>query len=188
MANNPANPVDEQKASRGDNAKRLGKVGLLVGAIAGLLSGGGIPAIIQFSLLAGGVSAAGGAVAGDKITPMLDKVTGFLPWNKNKAPETPKVDIPEIDENRKPVFQLVDEPEQEKAAAPEQQANYRPVSAIDSSVLENARAATGASVRSAGEGMAADAKAMEPGRIPDEWVSREAHGKRATHEGPAVRQ
>lgn len=186
MAAPNENPAQNAQPDRGANAKRFGKFGLLAGAVIGLLSGGGFPAIMQFALLGGGASALGGAVAGDKLNPMLDKVMGMLPGRK-KAPETPQVDIPQIDENRgEAVFQLIDEPAKAKTA-PEQE-TYRPVSAIDSTVLENARAATGASVRTAGEGMSADAKAMDPSRLPDEWVSREAAGKRATHEGPAVRQ
>lgn len=192
MATPSNNPTQENASGRGANAKRFGKFGLLIGAVVGLLSGGGVPAILQFALLGGGASALGGAVAGDKLNPLVDKVFGMLPGRK-KAPEAPQVEIPQIDENRQAVFQLLDDPEQaqsqqaqpEKAAAPAT-GQYRPVSAIDSTVLENARAATSASVRSAGEGMDPNAQPMTNGRLPEEWVSRNAEGKRANHAGSVL--
>lgn len=183
-----ATPENEQpqenQANRGQNAKRFGKIGLLVGAVAGLLTGGGIPAVLQMALLGAGASALGGAVAGEKLNPMLDKVMGMLPGRKKPQQEAPSGEVEELIESRPQVYKMQDAPEQ---AAGKKQEAYRDVGAIDSSVLENARAATGASVRNAGQGMEANTKPVEPGRLPEEWASREGY-KRPTHEGPAIRQ
>lgn len=189
MATSNQNAEQHAQSSRGQNARRYGKMGLFAGAILGLLSGGGFGGMLQFALVGAAGSAVGGAVAGDKLNPMMDKLFGMLPFGK-KTPQTPQQQMPQADENRKVEPVEMEDPMAGKTQAQTvtAQAAYRPVSEVDATVLENARAATSASVRSAGEGMSADARAVDPARQGMEWVSPDAAGKRATHGAPARSQ
>jgi hypothetical protein len=175
MANQ--NPQDSER-SRGDNAKRFGKIGLLVGAVLGLAQGGGVIGLLQMGLLVGGVAAAGGAIAGNKLNPMFDKVMGMVPFfNKGQQKAQQQGNSPEVQ-----VAQAPAQPQQQAAQAPMQaQAQHAPavspedvraLDSIDPALLAGAREQTGQSMRSAGEGMEAGARPTP----------------RPTHEAPMMRQ
>lgn len=189
MAEQPQD--NQEQASRGDNAKRYGMIGMLLGAVMGLVKGGGIAGMVQMGLLAGGAAAVGGAVAGNKLNPLTDKIMGMIPGLKGKAQskEAPAPQMePQLEHSTGPVFREVTAIQEvpTQGAAIEQE-NFRAVESIDPAVLAGARAQAGTSMDTAREGMAADAKAMSASRLPEEWVSSRG-AKAPTHEGPAMRQ
>lgn len=185
MAQQPQDSA--QEASRGDNAKRYGKLGLFVGAIAGLLTGGGIMGMVQMGLLAGGAAAMGGAVAGNKLNPLLDKVMDKIPGIGRKP--APAVDTPSAEVEMPMVVQT-----RARAEAPAQdvmpqvvQQNQRAVNSIDPAVLAQARQQTGSSMESAREGMDPNAAVVNASSLPSEWVGRQGV-KAPTHQGPSISQ
>lgn len=184
MAQQPQDTVNE--ASRGDNAKRYGKIGLLIGAVAGLLTGGGIMGMVQMGLLAGGASALGGAVAGNKLNPMVDKLMEKIPGIGRKSRNSeadvtaPEVDMPMVVQTRSQ--------QQEAEVMPQVvQQNQRAVDAIDPAILAQARTETGSSMDAARQGMDPNAAAMSANSLPSEWVGRQGV-KAPTHQGPSISQ
>lgn len=95
-------PAEDANPTRGQNAKRFGKYGLILGAVLGLATGG-IFGIARSALLFGGVGLLAGATAGNKLNPLVDKLTGFIPKLREKfqSPEagiTPEqVVAPQVD-------------------------------------------------------------------------------------------
>lgn len=184
MAQEQQNQANE--ASRGDNAKRYGKIGLLIGAVAGLLTGGGLAGMVQMGLLAAGAGAVGGAATGNKINPIADKVLGMIPGFKKSPKQQAPAAEPELERSAAgPVFREV-QPEQAVAAAPAvAQENFRAVGSIDPSVLASARQNTGTSLEAASKGMDPNAAAVSVGGAQQEWVSRQG-AKPPTHQGSAM--
>lgn len=182
----------QQAPSRRDNAVRVAKFGLLAGAVFGLFGGGGLLGALKMGGMFALGSAALGAVAGNKINPLLDRVTSLLPGKggKEKAafaeaaapaqqqevkgPETGAGDIA-------PTHTVeVSNPYGSKVSVQ----THRPISELAPELLAGARANSEESLAKAGEGMSADAQAG----LPDQWQSRDAAGKRVTHGGSAALQ
>lgn len=186
MAQNPQDTSKE--ASRGANAKRFGKFGLLAGAVLGLLQGGGIAGMVQMGVMMAGVGAVGGAAAGDKLNPLADKLMGMIPGLKKaqgQGKAAPQAE-PEMVQTQGPVFRETSAEKGTAAPAVEQE-NFRAVDSVDPSLLAQARQQAGNSVRTAGEDMDPSTPAMSAAGLPQEWVSRQG-SKQPTHEGPSVRQ
>lgn len=181
MVAQPANTNPEP--SRGENAKRFGKLGLLVGAIVGLTQGGGIMGALQMGMMGAGVAAAGGAVAGNKLNPMLDKVMGMIPgFNKGQSKEKQA----DSGVSQEVSFEPQREPQRRDVNVSVSRENARAVDSIDPALLASARENAGESLRSAGEGM--DPKAVPvTARGAQEWVSPDAAHKRPTHDASPVR-
>lgn len=69
MAQQPSNnPTQRQQAYR------IGRMGVVAGALFGLLTGGGLMGALQMAAIGGVAGAAGGVVAGDKLEPVFNKL------------------------------------------------------------------------------------------------------------------
>ena len=190
---NASQAETQQAPSRRENAVRVAKFGLLAGAVLGMFGVGGAGGGLLGALKMGGMFALGsavlGAVAGNKLNPLLDRVTSLLPGKGGKqqaasaAVEAPvqqkEVQAPEAGVAQSHTME-VSNPYGSKVTVQ----THRPISELAPELLAGARANSEESLAKAGEGMSADAQAG----LPDQWQSRDAAGKRVTHGGSAALQ
>ncbi|MGB1540464.1 MAG: hypothetical protein ACPG80_05840, partial [Rickettsiales bacterium] len=150
-------PLNTQQQRVAD-ASRVAKFGMLLGLVAGMFTGGGLIGAVK---MAGVFAAAGGvlgAVAGEKINPVLDKISGVV--RRRKQPEA--VAEEQVEENARGRGQ-----ECQREASLEETivspATCSPVSAVDAAMLEQAANATRGSVDKAWEGASKeDRQVAEP--------------------------
>lgn len=165
----PYNISNQEAPSRKHNALRVGRFGVIVGALVGLLTGHSFGAAVIF----GGVGALGGAVAGNTLVPIIDRITGIFHRGRHKKHAA------ENGVESSPLIQ------QAQAVAPE--VTVSPVGALGP---EQQRAAVLSASAAASANVEGDRMALD-GDVPPNselWVSKDAAGKRPNAEGPATRQ
>lgn len=168
------NPQQTQHSqSAGQNARRYGIMGLVAGALFGLFTGG-VPGMLKMALIGGGASAVGGAVIGNKINPLMDRLLDMLPGRR--APETPQMEQqPNIAQG--PQVSRGAEPPAINGPAPSQPLpGYSPP---DQQTHDRLRAATAGLDR----GVTAGSSAGEIGHLPPP-----SQPKTPTHQAPPGRQ
>lgn len=163
----PNQQMQDNAPSRGQNAKRFGKYGLIAGAVAGLATGG-IFGIVKSALLFGGIGLVGGAVAGNKLNPLIDKLTSFLPGRRKDAAAE--------EQGVAPVQDIVQAPSVEAS---------RGIDSLDPSVLAGLRDQVGEAVAKgrAGSAEAVNSAAVEAATgqgVPGGWVEAVSK-KQPTH-------
>lgn len=163
-------PKDAEKrndapASRGQHARRFARIGILTGAVIGL--GGGLAGVLKFAIIGAIGGAVTGMIAGDKLAPLADKISGFLPGRKKEVQKEAVSIVPEKAQV------------QEKTASKAQA--YQDLGSIDPEVLAELREGINGAVtklkagRIAEEGMLKEGEPMQGG-----WVDA-VSSKRPTH-------
>lgn len=161
--------------SRGQNAIRVAKYGLVAGAVIGLFTGGGFMGALAAGAKVAGLGAVVGLVAGNKLNPMFDKFTSLIPGLKPK--EAPAAER-EAQQTELEAALAAAQAKSHYSSTDVAPKGFMPVSSVDATELENARASSSASLASAAQGM----EESQHG-LPDQWQSRDAAGKRVNHGG-----
>lgn len=85
MASSEKPSTESNQPSRRDNAVRIAKYGALAGLVMGFFGGGGLVGAVKLAMVYGGAGALGGAVAGDKLNPVFDKIAGLFGRGKKEG-------------------------------------------------------------------------------------------------------
>lgn len=181
MTTSETQPQQDGKASKTQNARRYGMLGLLAGAVLGLTSGGGIFAVFKMAMVVCGASALGGMVVGNKLNPLVNKFMDKLPGRKKQ--ENGQGNAPQQAQGHAPVVQQQMEPTQQQGAvAAPPLVPQRSLMELGEEALNGIRTDTRATTEKAHKGMDPEAPPLTPASAPRQPMpTHDVNASRAVH-------
>lgn len=173
------NPTQRQQAYR------IGRMGVVAGALFGLLTGGGLMGALQMAALFGAGGAVGGAVAGDKLEPAFNKLGELFQRltgrGEKPQPEQPAVQhepkLPGVATTQEPMLDAQITEDYSRGPSPFRDDQLQRLLPD----IEQARQTVNAQAHDANDN-------AKPG-LPREWTRDAAAAQaRPTHAGTSMRQ